>query len=276
MLQDFELLQTPWIDRFQSLIGETKSRFMFASPFIKKSAVKTMWDARKNDFAVVGLTSFKLRNFERGASDIDAVKDLLSKRDVILRNLPRIHSKVYLFDSFAAIVTSGNLTPGGLVRNLELGMLIRDKQLIEGIGEYLDTLKNNPDEAFSITNEIVKDAENILKNIPHPDKKESRHLDEMDRELFRPDTVEDEVFQGGTELILKGLSGWKRDVFECLIQIPKQTFSLDELYGFESFLTKLHPENQHVKDKVRQQLQHLRDLGIVEFMGKGIYKKLWV
>lgn len=275
MLQDFELLQTPWIDRFQALIGETKDRFMFASPFIKKSAVKTMWDARKNDFAIVGLTSFKLRSFERGASDIDAVRDLLSKRDVVLKNLFRIHSKVYLFDSFAAIITSGNLTPGGLVRNLELGMLIRDKQIIKSIGEYLDKLKNNPNEAFSITDDTVKDAENILKSIPRSDQKESRHLDEMDRDLFRPDTIEDEIFQGGVDLILKGLSGWKKDVFECLTRIPKQTFSLEEVYGFETHLAKLHPENHTVREKIRQQMQDLRDIGLVEFFSKGVYRKLW-
>ncbi|HSA32898.1 MAG TPA: phospholipase D-like domain-containing protein [bacterium] len=277
MLQDFELIQTPWIDQFKDLIGETKSRLMFASPFIKKAAIKTIWDARKSNFSIVGLTSFKLRNFERGASDIEAFKDLLSIRDVTLKSLPRIHSKVYLFDSFAAIITSGNLTPGGLVRNLELGMLIREKRLIEDIGSYLETLRSDTSEAATITNDIVKDAESILENIQRPEPREIDYLDEMERDLFRADAVEDEVFQGGTDLILTGLSGWKKDVFECLNRIPKQTFSLEEVYGFELHLAKLHPENHTVKDKIRQQLQHLRDIGLVEFSTKGgTYRKLWV
>ena len=34
----------------------------------------------------------------------------------------------------------------------------------------------------------------------------------------------------------------------------------------------LHPDNRHVRDKIRQQLQVLRDLGLVEFLGRGRYR----
>jgi hypothetical protein len=34
-------------------------------------------------------------------------------------------------------------------------------------------------------------------------------------------------------------------------------------------LEKLHPDNRHVRDKTRQQLQVLRDLGFVGFLGRG-------
>jgi type II restriction enzyme len=36
-------------------------------------------------------------------------------------------------------------------------------------------------------------------------------------------------------------------------------------------LAKLHPHNAHVRDKIRQQLQVLRDLGLLEFLGGGSY-----
>jgi type II restriction enzyme len=36
----------------------------------------------------------------------------------------------------------------------------------------------------------------------------------------------------------------------------------------------LHPENRHVRDKLRQQLQVLRDLGLIEFLGRGRYRRL--
>ena len=45
-------------------------------------------------------------------------------------------------------------------------------------------------------------------------------------------------------------------------------FSLVEVYAFESELARLHPDNRHVKDKIRQQLQLLRDKGILDFAGK--------
>ena len=34
-----------------------------------------------------------------------------------------------------------------------------------------------------------------------------------------------------------------------------------------------HPDNHHIKDKIRQQLQMLRDNGIIEFIGRGHYRK---
>ncbi|HEV2493712.1 MAG TPA: hypothetical protein VG204_11665 [Terriglobia bacterium] len=33
-----------------------------------------------------------------------------------------------------------------------------------------------------------------------------------------------------------------------------------------------HAQNRHVRDKIRQQLQVLRDLGFVVFLGRGQYR----
>ena len=41
---------------------------------------------------------------------------------------------------------------------------------------------------------------------------------------------------------------------------------------FEDHLARLHPMNKHIRPKIRQQLQVLRDHGIVEFLGKGLYR----
>lgn len=37
-------------------------------------------------------------------------------------------------------------------------------------------------------------------------------------------------------------------------------------------LAKLHSKNRHVRDKIRQQLQVLRDLGLIDFLGFGSYR----
>jgi type II restriction enzyme len=38
-------------------------------------------------------------------------------------------------------------------------------------------------------------------------------------------------------------------------------------------LAKLHPNNAHVRDKIRQQLQILRDIGLLDFLGSGSPRK---
>jgi len=68
------------------------------------------------------------------------------------------------------------------------------------------------------------------------------------------------------------VKGWLLDIMRCVDKIGKQEFALDEVYNFEKELSKLHPNNKHIKDKVRQQLQFLRDRGYLEFAGQGQYK----
>lgn len=68
--------------------------------------------------------------------------------------------------------------------------------------------------------------------------------------------------------------GWIMDVLNCVNKIPVHVFSLEDMYSFEPELQKKHPENHHVKPKIRQQLQLLRDKGFIGFLGKGMYKKL--
>lgn len=68
--------------------------------------------------------------------------------------------------------------------------------------------------------------------------------------------------------------GWILDTLKCLERIPQDTFSLTDMYHFSRDLQQLHPENQHIEVKIRQQLQILRDYKIIEFLGHGQYRKV--
>ncbi len=62
------------------------------------------------------------------------------------------------------------------------------------------------------------------------------------------------------------------DVMNCIDRLNKKEFTLDEIYNFENILSEKHPENKHIKDKIRQQLQFLRDKGYLEFLDRGNYR----
>jgi type II restriction enzyme len=66
--------------------------------------------------------------------------------------------------------------------------------------------------------------------------------------------------------------GWTLDVLNVVRSLGTQEFSLAEAYGFADQLAQLHPRNRHVEDKIRQQLQRLRDLGFLEFVERGRYR----
>lgn len=68
--------------------------------------------------------------------------------------------------------------------------------------------------------------------------------------------------------------GWLLDIIICIEKIKKCEFILEDIYKFENELKLLHPENKHVRDKIRQQLQILRDNGYLDFISRGIYRVL--
>ena len=68
--------------------------------------------------------------------------------------------------------------------------------------------------------------------------------------------------------------GWTLDVLQCIDKL-EANFSLNQVYAFADLLKLKYPENNHIKDKIRQQLQILRDRGIIEFLGRGHYQKLY-
>jgi len=50
------------------------------------------------------------------------------------------------------------------------------------------------------------------------------------------------------------------------------TFTVENMYQFEKQLSSLHLENHHIREKIRQQLQVLRDSGFIQFVKPGVYK----
>lgn len=63
----------------------------------------------------------------------------------------------------------------------------------------------------------------------------------------------------------KDAKGWILDIMSCVDSILNDTFTLDEMYRFEQKLKIKYPNNNFIKDKIRQQLQILRDKGVIEF-----------
>lgn len=66
--------------------------------------------------------------------------------------------------------------------------------------------------------------------------------------------------------------GWLIEVMKCVELIGKNEFDLNDVYAFEGQLSGLYPNNRHVKQKIRQQLQVLRDRRYLDFVSRGYYR----
>lgn len=70
------------------------------------------------------------------------------------------------------------------------------------------------------------------------------------------------------------LRGWLLDVLICINEIKSEIFTLQDIYKYADFLKLKHDSNSNIEAKIRQQLQFLRDKGFIEFVKRGIYRKL--
>lgn len=66
--------------------------------------------------------------------------------------------------------------------------------------------------------------------------------------------------------------GWTLDVLNIVRRIGKTEFHNEDVYAFASELEKLHPDNRHVRDKIRQQLQVLRDAKLLVHITSGVWR----
>jgi len=217
------------------------------------------------------INSFKLANFHRGASDLEAL-NIFNSFGVKQKNIHNLHAKIFIIDD-NAIITSSNLTVGGLRNNIEYGILIKDDLVNEIKQDYMNLFNN--DDYPEITSDIISKAKSILESVPSSKQK---RFNIKDSDLFEEiinDEIIEEKYDGGIESIKANLSSWKKDVFECLLEIDSDVFNLEEVYAYKDRLQTLHQDNRNIKPKIRQQLQYLRDIGLIEFIKPGLYKKLW-
>ena len=66
--------------------------------------------------------------------------------------------------------------------------------------------------------------------------------------------------------------GWTLEVLNGVRSLGKQEFTNGDAYTLAERLEQLHPDNRHVRDKIRQQLQVLRDAGILIHVSSGVWK----
>jgi len=65
---------------------------------------------------------------------------------------------------------------------------------------------------------------------------------------------------------------WTLEVPNAIHFLEKREFLLAEAYSLEPELSRLHPDNHNIRPKIRQQLQVLRGLALLHFLGNGHYR----
>lgn len=177
------LIKNPWDTLFYSLIKDCKTSLKITSPYIKSKVVTELLANKLDSVSLQIITSCKLINFYRSASDTEALKLILDNNGRVF-NYQALHSKIYLFDNIKAIVTSANLTNKGLINNFEYGLLIEESHLVTEIEKDFNDLIRN-ENTGTVKNDNLSDIDNIMKSVP----KEKRLMLPMRIPIITPDYI---------------------------------------------------------------------------------------
>ena len=248
-----QIIKTPWEDIFIKLVRNSKEKIYLSSPFIKENVAKLILDNKQNNVDCKILTRFTLPNIRGGGLDLSAIK-YFQNANFSQKNISNLHAKIFIFDH-QAIITSSNLTNGGLRNNLEYGVLISKAKKIEK-----DFLSYYNDENYNfIQDKHINKVADFLKNLPPINEKlKFKSLDD------------NQIFSEDIKLIKNKLTKGNLKVFESIEKIGKEIFIAKDIYKFKNKFSGRTPENT-----IRRNLQELRDNGLLEFIELGKYKKLW-
>lgn len=155
-----------------------------------------------------------------------------------------------------------------MISNFEYGIFVDDLGIVNNIIDDFYALLHH-ENAGSVKESNITEVNNLLKSLKKPP---SIKLPEYNIS----DVIQDEkIIFSFDDIGMNSLKGWKKHVFLAVDKIQKNVFTLAEVLNFREYFINQYPDNQFIDDKVRQILQQLRDLGLIEFLWSGTYKKLW-
>ena len=127
-----------WKNRLMALVGAARRDLLITSPYVGEEAARCVAESvapgLRDRGSLTFVTNLAPLNVWEGATDPNAIRTLTQTvvRSTVY-HLPRLHAKVYVADQDLAIVTSGNFTASGLVRNIECGIEVRDREMASTI-----------------------------------------------------------------------------------------------------------------------------------------------
>ena len=189
-------IKSPWATTFDQFAASIQETAIIAAPFITRQPVERLAGklrSRHKSVRLDVLTNLHADSLIAGSVDSGALAWLCQQvPGATIRHLPGLHAKAYVADGHTAIVTSANLTHGGLIRNYELGIAITDPDDVREIADDLEEYGNLgsivPPDALAELDDKAKDARQRQGTATHsvPDTVRAEIdaiLDDMDERL---------------------------------------------------------------------------------------------
>ena len=266
-----QIVTTPTAAWLLDQAKDCRFRMFVGSPYVN-NGLFALTDRVPKDTDRMLVTRTDLRDFAVRASNLESLC-ILARDGVAIRSLNNLHAKVYVLDD-TALVTSANATFAGMGRNLECGLATIDKQvsnrlaesLLKGFGARRYPPLVRLEELEALHDAVAAIRVSMPASVsPSPD-------DDYSADSLL--TIEADFAIADDSALIESLSGWKKLTMRGVLEMPEPGFAMSELLPVcQPMASREYPNNNRVREKLRQQLQYLRDLGLVEFLGHGMYRR---
>lgn len=152
-----QALRSPWEATFKDIATAAANDLLILSPYITRRPLDDLVSilrhaGRDHRLTVKVVTDLSPGALASEALDARALLSLLERLPAAsLTHLPRLHAKVYIADHACAVVTSANLTDGGLSLNREYGLRIDDSAVVT-------TIREDAEEYARLGGEVSREA----------------------------------------------------------------------------------------------------------------------
>jgi hypothetical protein len=234
------LLNGPWASQFADLLGSAEEFLLLASPFITRQI--TSWAGSclsKNSccaqLQIVCLTNLRIDSVLSGSLELGGITELgRAFPNFSVAHIPSLHAKVFIADDKRAIITSGNLTDGGLRRNCEYGVSIRAPKLVREVRHDFEGYANL---GAPLSIEEIEEFAGELEDLRATYQAENRRLISSVRKKFkiRFKNAEDRVLQFRAQsTTTQGI--FSKTILYLLAKSPLRTSELHPL------IQQIHPD----------------------------------
>lgn len=271
MTDGLQIVTTPTFDWLAEFASACRSRMIIGSPYVN-SGILRLTSRVPKDVSRTLVTKTDLRDFALGASSLDSLCDLASD-GVTIKALSNLHAKMYILDN-AALVTSANATVSGMYRNWECGLATQAEKLADQLASMLLKGMGSKRYPAEVTLEELEGIRISVEAIkvtlpPIPFAPEAEYPPEDNSP-----TIEAQFSISDDATFVEGFQGWTRLTLQGMLAMPESKFHVSNLLEVcEPMAARQYPRNHHVRDKLRQQLQILRDRGLVVFLENGFYRR---
>lgn len=174
MNKNIELVLSGQTSKVLEIINKARKELIIVSPWIKCTGANLIIKNLDKNADLLIYTRVNFIDFVKGVSDIEAFENLFKNyKNLQIKCIPNLHAKIYVADQKTVLLTSGNLTLGGLKNNVEAGVVINDCKIVKDLSE---DIKKILDPAFTMDGETFVQ---ILKKVPLeriPYKKNSKKI----------------------------------------------------------------------------------------------------